>query len=426
MKHSSWRRAGAVCAALTAGAIALAGCSSSSPSGSSAPAASQTTDTTGQTLNYWLWVDNATDQTWQQLADQFNAESGHGKVQLQVVPAAQYLDKLQTALSSGNGPDAARMKDEWIGQFVKAGVLAPLSKKIDAWSGKSSVISSSWDAGKVPGKSEIYMMPHQNTALYMYYNKKLFSAAGLDAPKTQADVIADAPKLTGNGHYAFDVRGGAGGQDQWAAWMYAGGTQFVDSSGKVTLDSPTGEQVNQSYLDLVKFAPPGSATAAYAQVQSNFLSGTTAMMIHHVGSLAAVRKQFGQDVGVIPVPGNDPSKPSTLQTMSGNVVFTSSKKQELAWQWETWLLGDAQMLKMSTSPQGQLPVTTAVAANAAFTKDDGYQVALKAAQTAQSWPQLNGTTNVVNATWSPTIQQAFGGQSRSAQMLQKLSADLSK
>lgn len=165
--------------------------------------------------------------------------------------------------------------------------------------------------------------------------------------------------------------------------MYAGGTQFVDSSGKVTLDSPTGEQVNQSYLDLVKFAPPGSATAAFAQVQSNFLSGTTAMMIHHVGSLAAVRKQFGQDVGVIPVPSQDPSKPSSLQTMSGNVVFSTSKKQELAWQWETWLLGDAQMLKMSTSPQGRLPVTTAVAANPAFTKDDGYQVALKAAQTAE-------------------------------------------
>ena len=426
MTHSSWRRTGAIWAALAAtAAMALAGCSGGTSAAASTPSP-QNTDTTGQTLNYWLWVDNATDQTWQKLADEFNAESGHGKVQLQIVPAAQYLDKLQTALSSGNGPDAARMKDEWIGQFVKAGVLAPLSSRIDAWSGKSTVISSGWDAGKVPGSNEVYMMPHQNTALYMYYNKKLFSAAGLQAPQTQADVLADAPKLTGNGHYAFDVRGGAGGQDQWAAWMYAGGAQFVDSSGKVTLDSPTGEKVNQSYLDLAKYAPPGSATASYAQVQSNFLSGTTAMMIHHVGSLAAVRKQFGQDVGVIPVPGNDPSKPSTLQTMSGNVIFTSSKKQELAWQWETWLLGDGPMLTMSTSPQGQLPVTTSVAQNAAFTKDVGYQVALTAAQTAQSWPQLNGTTNVVNATWSPTIQEAFGGQITSAQMLQTLAADLSK
>jgi multiple sugar transport system substrate-binding protein len=424
MRQFSWRRAGAVWVALTAVIATLAGCTGNSSAGST-PAA-QNTDTTGQTLNYWLWIDNATDQTWQQLADQFNAQGGHGKVQLQVVPAAQYLDKLQTALSSGTGPDAARMKDEWIGTFVKAGVLQPLNKQIDAWSGKSTVLDSAWNAGKVPGSSEIYLMPHQNTALYMYYNKKLFAQAGLQAPKTQADVIADAPKLTGNGHYAMDVRGGAGGQDQWAAWMFAAGVQFVNSSGKVTLDNPVAEQANASYLSLAKYAPPGSVNAQYAQVLSNFLSGTTALWISHAGTLAFVRKQFGQDVGVIPMPSADPSKPSTVQTMSGNVIFTSSKQQQLAWQWETWLLGDVQMLKASTSPQGQLPVTKAVSQNAAFTKDNGYQVAIKAAQTAQSWPQLPGTTSVVNATWVPTIQEAFGGQISSGQMLQTLAADLSK
>ena len=424
MRQFSWRRAAAVGAALALAAATLAGCSGTS-SAATTPVA-QGTDTTGQTLNYWLWVDNATDPTWQQLADEFNSQGGHGKVKLQIVPAAQYLDKLQTALSSGTGPDAARMKDEWMGTFVQSGVLAPLSQRIDAWSGKSTVLDSAWNAGKVPGNSEVYMMPHQNTALYMYYNKKIFAQAGLQPPKTQAELIADAPKLTGNGHYAMDVRGGAGGQDQWAAWMYAGGAQFVDSSGKVTLDNPTAQKVNASYLGLVKYAPPGSATASYAQVLSNFLSGKTALMIHHVGTLAAVRKQFGNDVGVIPVPSADPSKPSTLQTMSGNVIFSSSKHQLLAWQWETWLLGDAQMLKMSTSPQGQLPVTKSVSQNVAFTKDIGYRVAITAEQTAQSWPQLPGTTNVVNATWGPTIQEAFAGQISSQQMLQTLATDLSR
>jgi multiple sugar transport system substrate-binding protein len=87
--------------------------------------------TIGQTLDYWLWVDNATDPTWQQLADAFNAEGGHGKVQLQFLPSAQYLDKLQVALASGSGPDAARMKDEWMGAFASAGALAPLSNRIN-------------------------------------------------------------------------------------------------------------------------------------------------------------------------------------------------------------------------------------------------------------------------------------------------------
>ncbi|MGN6760227.1 MAG: ABC transporter substrate-binding protein [Leifsonia sp.] len=415
-------RASVVIGAIAASALALAGCSGTGAGSTTTTSAS----TTGQTINYWLWQDNATDTTWQQLADEFNAQGGHGKVTLQVVPAAQYLDKLSTAISSGNGPDAARMKDSWIGQFVDAGVLASLNDRIDAWKGKSSVEPSAWDAGKVPGGDQIYMMPHQNTALYMYYNKKLFADAGLQPPTTQSEMLSDAPKLTGNGHYAFDVRGGAGGQDQWAAWMLAGGAQFVNSSGSVILDKAPAESVNQKYLDLAKYAPPGSETAAFSQVQSNFLAGTTATMIHHIGSLAAVRKQFGDGVGVIPVPAANPSKPSTVQSMSGNVIFANSKKQELAWQWETFLLGDAQMLKMSTSPQGQLPVTKAVAANEAFKKDPAYQVAITAAKTAKSWPQLPGTTTVVNATWSPTIQQAFSGQLTSAKMLQALAAGLKK
>lgn len=425
MKQSSWLRATASGAALVTTAALLVGCSSSG-GGTPSTTATAATNTTGQTLNYWLWVDDPTDQTWEHLADEFNGQSGHGKVKLQIVPAAQYLDKLQTAISSGSGPDAARMKDEWIGQFVKAGVIAPLDSRINAWSGKGTVVPSAWNAGKIPGSNQIYMMPHQNTALYMYYNKALFKKAGLEAPTTQAEVLADAPKLTGGGHYAIDVRGGAGGQDQWAAWMYAGGAEFVNSSGKVTLDNPKAVKVNQEYLNLNKYAPPGSATASFAQVQSNFLSGTTAMMIHHVGSLAAVRKQFGNGVGVIPVPAANPAKPSSLQTMSGNVIFSTSKKQELAWQWETWLLKEAPMLQMSTSPQGQLPVTTAVSQNAAFTKDQGYKVAITAEKTAQSWPQLPGTTGVVNATWSPTIQQAFAGTITSRQMLQTLAADLAK
>ncbi|MEQ6898177.1 sugar ABC transporter substrate-binding protein [Microbacterium sp. KR10-403] len=421
MKQGKTRVPIFVTGALAASALLLAGCS-----GGGGSADTDNGSTKGQTLTYWLWQDDATDTTWQQLADEFNAQSDHGTVKLQVVPAAQYLDKLSTAISSGNGPDAARMKDSWIGQFVDAGVLASLNDRIDAWNDKSEVEASAWDAGKVPGSDEIYMMPHQNTALYMYYNKKLFKAAGLEPPKTQDEMLADAPKLTGDGHYAMDVRGGAGGQDQWAAWMLAGGAQFVNSAGDVVLDKAPADSVNQKYLELAKYAPPGSETAAFSQVQSNFLSGTTATMIHHIGSLAAVREQFGDDVGVIPVPAADPSNPSTVQSMSGNVIFASSKKQELAWQWETFLLGDAQMLKMSTSPQGQLPVTTAVAENEAFKKDPAYQVAITAAKTAKSWPQLPGTTSVINATWSPTIQQAFSGEITSTQMLEKLTAELKK
>jgi multiple sugar transport system substrate-binding protein len=426
MKHRSLSRIASIGAVALVTAVVLAGCSSAGTPTATASSKAKAANTTGQTLNYWLWQDDPTDQTWAKLAKEFNAQSGHGKVALQVIPLAQYEDKLSTAISSGTGPDAARMKDEWVGEFAQAKALAPLSPLINAWSGKSNVIPSAWASGEVPGSSEVYMMPHQNVALYMYYNKTLFAKAGLKAPKTQADVLADAPKLTGNGSYAMDIRGGAGGQDQWAAWMYAGGAQFVDAKGKVTLDNATAVKINQNYLDLNKYAPPGSTTATFAQVESNFLSGKTALMIHHVGSLAAVRAQFGSNVGVIPIPSANPKKPSTLQTMSGNAILASSKKQTLAWQWISWLDTNAPMLQMSTSPQGQLPVTESVAKNAFFTKDDGYKVAITSEATAQSWPRLPGTSTVVNVTWPSTIQSAFAKQVTSSAALKTLATALAK
>jgi multiple sugar transport system substrate-binding protein len=339
-----------------------------------------------------------------------------------VIPLAQYEDKMLNALASGGGPDAARFKDWWLGEFVKAKALAPLTKQIDAWSGKSDVVPELFASGKVAGDDAIYMLPHQYTTLYMYYRPSIFQAAGLDAPKTHADVLHAAAVLKAKGQFALDVRGGAGGQDQWAAWMLSGGAQFMDGN-KVVLNDAKAVAVNQDYLDLagrLATTPPGSLTADFATVQSNFLNGTTAMMIHHPGSLTAVRKALGNDVAVIPMPGQTSAGEATLGSMSGNVVFAGSKKQDLAWKWISWLAEPAQMLKISSSPQGQLPVLSSVAKEEPFASDPALQIALKAESYAKSWPGVAGTSKVVNKEWQPTIQAAFEGQTSSKDALTAL------
>jgi multiple sugar transport system substrate-binding protein len=382
-------------------------------------------------LKYWLWQDDATDQTWQKLASQFNATHKSFQVELQVIPLAQYEDKLLTALSSGGGPDAARFKDWWLGQFTQSKAVAPLDSYLNSWSGKSDVVSALWASGQVPGDKHTYMLPHQYVTLYLYYRKSAFSQLGLAAPRTHQDVLTAASRLTdaGKHRYGIDVRGGSGGQDQWAAWMYSGGAQMVDSTGNVVLTDGTAVAVNQTYLDLqakLHAAPPGSVTASYAQVLANFQAGTTAMMIHHTGSLGILRPQLGDDLGVVAMPSTDPEKPSTLGTMSGNIILASSKKQDQAWEWISWLDSQAPMLTMSTSKQGQLPVLQSVADNAVFNKDEGYQIALAAEKYAQSWPALPGTATVANKDWGPAIQSAFSGATSSSAMLTTLAADLSK
>ena len=416
MKHSPLRKMACFTALGLASALVLTGCSNGATGGESEDA----------TLTYWLWQDDATDTTWTDLADEFNAQSTTGQVELQVTPLAQYEDKLLNALASGGGPDGARFKDVWLGEFVSEDALAPLSEHIDGWDGKDDIEPSLLNTGKVPGNDEIYLMPHQFTTLYMYYNKKIFADNGLTAPETHADVLADAQALADAGQFAMDIRGGAGGQDQWAAWMYSGGAEFVNDQGDVTLADGDAVSINQDYLDLGEFAPPGSITADFAAVRGNFLNGTTAMMIHHPGSLAAVREALGDDVGVIPMPTAEIDKPATLGSMSGNVIFAGSDKQDLAWDWISWLDEHDAMLTMSTSPQGQLPVLKSVATDPAFADDAALQIAIDGESYAQTWPLLPGTSTVVNKDWVPTLQAAFEGSLTSQEALEQLSAVLGK
>ena len=373
-------------------------------------------------VTYWLWQDDATDSTWNELAEEFNSTHDDVHVTLQTIPLDQYQDRLTTALASGSGPDAARSKDWWLGQLAQEGVLVDLRPFVDGWDAKDDVMTPLWATGQLPGGEEIYMLPHQYVTLYLYFRKDLFAQAGLDAPRTQADVLEAARVLTdpSQGRYGMDLRGGAGGQDQWLAWMYAGGARVVDDTGNVVLDDETAVAANERYLSInnqLHAAPPGTATATFAQVQTNFASGTTAMMIHHAGSLAAMRKAHGDNLGVVPMPTGDSGAPSTLGSMSGNVIFADSDRQEAAWKWISWLSESPAMKKMSTSPQGQLPVLTSVAESDPFSSDEALQISLKAAQTARTWPAIPSVGELAAKQWQTITQPAMLGEKSGADAL---------
>ncbi len=328
---------------------------------------------------------------------------------------------------NNTGPDAARCKDWWLGQFAPEGATADLTAFVDGWAAKGDMVEGLWDTGRLPGATDVYMLPHQYVTLYMYYRKDYFEEAGLQAPTTQDEFLAAAKALTKGDRYGMDVRGGGGGQDQWLAWMYAGGARVVDESGAVVLNDATGVEVNQRYLSIVtelNAAPPGSITAAFADVKTNFASGLTAMMIHHPGSLKEMTEVYGDKLGVIPIPGTGTPPARTLGSMSGNIIMANSKKQEAAWKWISWLSEKDQMATMSTSPQGQLPVLTSVMESDAFTSDPNLKVAIDAIPNALTWPALKGVATLAGKEWNPTIQRGFQGELTSQQTLDAMATVL--
>jgi multiple sugar transport system substrate-binding protein len=412
------RRFTGFCATGVALAAALAGCSSGATEGAAGGPV---------TIDYWLWQDDSTDPTWTELAEDFNASQDDVQVELTTIPLDQYQDRLLTAAASGTAPCVARSKDWWLGQLAPQGVIADVTSYVDEWEGKDDVIGSLWDTGRLPGADAVYMVPHQYVTLWLYYNKATFAEAGLEPPTTQQEFLDVAARLTdpAAGKYAFDVRGGAGGQDQWMAWMFAGGADVVDDNGDVVINDATAEKVNADYLSIyteIGATPPGSNTADFKAVQANFASGTTAMAIHHPGSLLAMREALGDDLGVVPIPVGDGVEPATLTSMSGNVILEDCEDKDAAWQWIAFLTSGEPMKKISTSVQGQLPVLESVATSAPYSEDPDLQVALEAARTAKAWPALPGVAQLSAKDWQTEIQTAFEGDRSSQEMLDNLAA----
>ncbi len=410
-------------------ALVVAGCSSASttpsPTTNAASGAPQTAAPTATptaapakvtSINYWYWQDDVTDTTIQTLANQFEQLYGiHVNIQSSIAQP-NFYQSLVNAIAAGNAPDATHLNTNMFGQLIQAKVLEPLNTQIDAWSGKADVIPSMWSFVKGPDGQTIYAMPNKFLMFYMYYRIDLFQKYGVTVPKTQEEFVAAAKALThpSDKVYGFDIRGGANGQDQWAAFLVAGGAQFLDSTGKVAFSSAAAKTSNNLYISTYPdYTNPGAINDGYAQITSNFEAGTAAMIINHLGLAKTLDKWDSAKTGVALIPSatGDPTKTTYMGTMNANAVLAASTKKEAAFKWISFLAETQAQLAITKSTNGYLPVVTSVANDPQFASNKYMQISIQAAaNSVTAWPPIPGTTVATQKTWQPLFQGALTGK----------------
>lgn len=260
----------------------------------------------------------------------------------------------------------------------------------------------------------------------------MFEQANLKPPVTFDDFLNAAKVLTvpSKNQYGFAYRGGSGGQDQWYAFMLAGGARMVDENGNVVINNEKAVEVNQWYTDLYKkykVTPTTAPSDSFAQLSAGFQAGTTAMMAHHVGSYETLYKALGDKLGVVQMPQADPSNPATMGTMTGNVIFKSSKNKEAAWKFLSWLSGPEATDILSQSTNGQLPVLNTLTSKPEYAnKNDGWKVALASEKFAHVWPPFKGVGTIAGHTWKDNNDLALFGKITSKEMLDNIAKALSE
>jgi multiple sugar transport system substrate-binding protein len=111
-----------------------------------------------------------------------------------------YKTKLALDLRSKGGADVMSIDGIWVGEFVQAGYLKPLSEvagdQANSWDGWSQIPESVQGLGMFQGKR--YGIPQGTDGRVLYYNKKLFARAGLPAdwqPTSWQDILDAGTKL---------------------------------------------------------------------------------------------------------------------------------------------------------------------------------------------------------------------------------------
>ncbi len=203
----------------------------------------------------WHWMLRANGDVLQKLVDEFNGSQSAVKVSLvNQVGWEETLAKYKAGLATGDLPDIVQLQETDQQQMIDTGTVVPagVCAKADKYS-FSDFLPRVISYFTVQGTQ--YAMPFNTSGPVLYYNKKAFSAAGLDPekpPTNLTELRAAAEKLKANGvatpHGAQDrpdLRRAVDGHGQPAVREQRQRAQGARHEGGVRLaDRPPGLQLD--------------------------------------------------------------------------------------------------------------------------------------------------------------------------------------
>ena len=349
------RRAAA--AGMLAGALLLTACGSGDGGASSADA-----NAARGPIKIW-YSNNEKEVAWgEQVVKAWNAAHPDQLVTGEQIPAGKSSEEvIGAAITAGTEPCLIyNTAPAAVPGFQKQGGLIDLSGFAD---GASYIQERSGDVSKqyTSADGHFYQLPWKANPVMLFYNKKLFTAAGIDAANpplaTYDEFQATAKKIVDSGAAQYAIWPSPASQffQPWFDFypMFAaetGGKQLV-ADGKSQFNTPEGLAVANFWRQI--YADKLAGTEAYTG--DAFADGKAAMA--SVGPWAiAVYKDT--DWGVVPVPTSTGKPADQIHTFSDakNVaMYASCTNRATAWdlmKFSTSVEQDGQLLTLT----GQMPI----------------------------------------------------------------------
>ena len=342
--------------------LALGGCSSS-------PDDTQTSQPPGTTnvgevtdVTVWHYWDGTNADTFDAMADEYNASHPAVNVSTSNVPNADFLTKLRASATSDTLPDIAIGDLVWVPQIAQLGTLADLTPLLpDATLADINPALTSF--GNIDGK-QVSVPVSANNLAYMY-NKTLFAEAGLDPenpPTTWEELLQDGKTiLDKTGMPGYDLFTQAGDNGEGLTWNFqvnlwqAGGEFLNADNSAAAFNTPQGKKALQYWMDLIDSGV--SPYARWGEFEKGM--GGSAQEGSWMVGIWAPDPPFEFGVAKVPYPSD--GQPATNLGGEQAMVFDNSPETAAAAaDFLAWFLEPTQVMEWSEAT-GMLPVTTSVA-----------------------------------------------------------------
>ncbi|WP_405922876.1 ABC transporter substrate-binding protein [Streptomyces sp. NBC_00035] len=333
-----------------------------------------------KTLTYWASNQGASveidKKVLQPELDKFEKDTGI-KVELEVVPWSDLLNRILTATTSGQGPDVLNIGNTWSASLQATGALLPWdTKNFDKIGGKDrfvdSALGSTGAAGTDPAAVPLYSMSYA-----LYYNKKMFADAGIAKPPTTWDeFVADGKKLSKGGKWGTAFEGSNPAENIHHAVVFAkqNGGDFFTADGKADFTNDGAVAGVKQFVDLMatdKIVAPGNAEYAQNQSVSDFATGKTGMLLWQSASANLESQGMSpDDFGIAPVPvkSGTPGAGENVNSMVMGInmsVFKNTDNLDGATKFVKFMTSDAEQKILNTA-YSSIPPVKAAQTDAAF------------------------------------------------------------
>ncbi|GIO12651.1 hypothetical protein J19TS2_22060 [Cohnella xylanilytica] len=329
------------------------GGSAASPTGSSEAASSAPASAKpAGKIKLSYWTGDRHDQDYiKEIVQKFNDTNPDGIEVEMVVKTDDFNQAIDLAFSSGQAPDLIRVKENTIQPWAKKGYLEPIDSYLtDEFKRKFPAIP---DFNVIDGKT--YSLPNYGSTIRLVYNKDLFKKAGIaEPPKTLAEMVEDAKKLTAAGK-ADGAYGFAQNFKSTQSALFRSARVIAEASGYGGLgyDFKTARYDWNGYKEIIQAfkqmvddgsTMPGMESLDIDPLRAQFAEGKIGMYLSFSSEPGVYKDQFPAkiDWAAAPAPTIDGTVKGKTSLLGGLwlAISAQSKNKDAGWKFMQYMYGD--------------------------------------------------------------------------------------